>query len=104
MSRARKLCEELNAVVKEHGKAYITYNYNGGLTVSPDITTEDLVIIAIYDEVSEELILDQLLMLWEDECDIRLRWEDECDSCARHLVPSYLWAIRNRLWSDYNVD
>lgn len=94
MNRARKLCEELNAVVKEHGRAYLTYNYNGGLTVSPDITIEDLVIIAIYDEVLEDVILDKILMLWEDECDSR----------AHHLVPNYLWAIRDRLWSDYNVD
>lgn len=99
MSRARKLCEELNAVVKEHGTAYLMCNYKNSLTVTVtpergEIITKNTLIMEIYDEISEETLLDRLLMIWEDEC----------DSCARHLVPSYLWAIRNRLWSDYNVD
>lgn len=90
MSRARKLCEELNAIVRVYGRAYLNYK---GASVTVTNIPKDIVIMSISDEVSEEEILDRILMLWEDECD----W-------AHHLVPNYLWVIRDRLWSDYNVD
>lgn len=94
MSRARKLYEELNETVKEYNRAYLIYKYKNSLIVTHNILTKGLVIMAIHDEISEEAILDRLLMLWEDECDSR----------SRNMVPNYLWAMRNRLRSDYNVD
>lgn len=94
MSRARKLCEEINAVVREYGCAYITYNCMGGLSVIPDVSLNEAVVMKIPAEITEETLLDAILM----------RWENECDSSAHYLVTNYLWAIRDRLWSDYNVD
>ena len=94
MSRARKLCEEINAVVREYGCAYITYNCMGGLSVIPDVSLNEAVVMKIPAEITEETLLDSILM----------RWEIECDSSAHYLVSNYLWAIRDRLWSDYNVD
>lgn len=94
MSRTRKICEEINAVVREFGCAYITYNCTGGINVTPEPGPGDLTIIQICNEISEETLLDVILM----------RWECESDSGAHDLIPNYLWAIRDRLWSDYNVD
>lgn len=94
MSRARKLCEEINVVVREYGCAYITYNCTGGLSVIPDVSLNDVVVMKIPGEITEETLLDAILM----------RWENESDSSARYLVSNYLWAIRDRLWSDYNAN
>lgn len=94
MSRAKKLCEEINAIVREYGCAYITYNCTGELRVIPDVGLNDVAVMKIPAEITEETLLDAILM----------RWEIESDSNARYLLPNYLWAIRERLWSDYNVD
>ena len=94
MSRAKKLCEEINAVVEEYGNAYLVYNITSGLSVTPVITQRDVVVIIAFDEISEAALLDQILMLWEDES----------DSSTPDCVPNYLVAMRGRLWSDYNVD
>lgn len=93
MSRARKLCEDINKCIRKAGRAYII-STNNTLKISSDFTNYDKVIMCLFYEISEIDLLDHILMLWEDEC----------DSGARHLLPSYLWAIRERLWSDYNVD
>lgn len=42
MSRTRKICEEINAVVREFGCAYITYNCTGGISVTPEPGLGDL--------------------------------------------------------------
>lgn len=93
MSRARKLCEEINECIRKAGRAYIMpTNYT--LKISSDFTAYDKVIMSVFHEISEIDLLDAILMLWEDECASR----------ARDMLPNYLWALRIRLWSDYNVD
>lgn len=94
MSRAKKLCEEINAVVEEYGHAYLVYNVTSGISVTPDLTQRDVVAIMAFDEISEATLLDRILMLWEDES----------DSSAPDCIPNYLVAIRGRLWSDYNAN
>lgn len=94
MSRARKLCEEINAFVREYGCAYITYNCMDGISVIPDVSLNDVIVMRIRAEITEETLLDAILM----------RWENESDSSAHYFMSNYLWAIRDRLWSDYNVD
>lgn len=94
MSRARKLCEEINAVAREYGHAYLVYNVTSGLSVTPILTQRDVVAIIVYDDMSEATLLDQILMLWEDES----------VSSSPDWIPNYLVAIRDRLWSDYNAN
>lgn len=94
MSRAKKLCEEINAVVDEYGHAYVAYNAPSGIKVVPEFTCRDSILMTTCEEASEEMILDSILM----------RWEFESASSEPHRIPNYLWAIRERLWSDYNVD
>lgn len=94
MSRAKKLCEEINALVEEYGQAYVTYNAHSGIRVVREFTCRDSILMVTCEEASEEMILDCILMCWESEC----------DSSEHDQIPNYLWAIRERLWSDYNVD
>ncbi len=94
MSRARKLCEELNKCVSEEGRAYLIHTFSNGLRVTSNIEKNEMVILGIYDVVTEDIVLDHILMLWEDEM--------EC-FCEKK-VPRYLWKIRDKLWGDYNVN
>jgi len=45
MSRTRKICEEINAVVRKLGCVYITYNCTGGISVTPEPGPGDLTTI-----------------------------------------------------------
>lgn len=94
MSRAKKLCDEINAAVKEYGCTYLVYNKKGGLRTTTEIDYCDATILVTCSKLSEDELLD-CIMMW---------WESESDSSAHDLIPNYLWAIRDRLWSDYNVD
>ena len=94
MSRVRKLCKEINDAARVSGCAFLTYNNVSGVNVTTEISCCDAVIMTIFSEISEEMLLDLILM----------RWESECAANAHDLIPSYLLAIRERLWGDYNVD
>lgn len=94
MSRARKLCEEINAVVEEYGHAYLVYNGTSGISTTPELLECDSIIMVIRDEMSEEVLLDNILM----------RWESEISTSPYNAPPNYLWALRNRLWDDYYAD
>ena len=89
MSRVRKLCEEINAVVRNYGRAYLACNSEGRLIVTPLANLSGATIMKISFEVSE---------------DILMRWENETASRARDLLPNYLFLIKDRLGGDFIAD